>query len=200
MPCAATDVCPKSTGRCVGCRASCYARCSCRCISERCSGMLGHQSGIRQSGAPKWYRSEAPWGKWCRGMALCAGCRASCNARCCEHIRCTVLVHVCAVLFVLPCLILDGTHLQSEPELKSPGASRSTACIVLGLYEAYAVATRVSEGLISYALFLVPMYSASFTLKSWLSPSVHVHGHRVNHLVGSLGAWRLTCTWHVIGP
>ena len=67
---------------------------------------------------------------------------------------------------VLPSLILEGTHLQLEPELKSPGASRSTACIVLGLCEAVAVAMRVSEGLISYALFLVPMHSASFTLKS----------------------------------
>ena len=92
-------------------------------------------------------------------------------------------------------LNIRGIHLQLEPELKLPGASRSTVCIVLGLYEAVAAAMRAFEGLISYALFIVLMPSASFTMKLWPSPSVHVHWHRVDHLVGLLDAWRLTCTW-----
>ena len=63
-------------------------------------------------------------------------------------------------------LNIRGTHLQLEPELKSPGASRSTVCIVLGLYEAVAAAMRAFEGLISYAPFIVLMPWASFTMKS----------------------------------
>ena len=62
-------------------------------------------------------------------------------------------------------LNIRGTHLQLEPEFKSPGASCSTVCIVLGLYEAVAAAMRAFEGLISYALFIVLMPSASFTMK-----------------------------------
>ena len=62
-------------------------------------------------------------------------------------------------------LNIKGTHLQLEPELKSPGASRSTVCIVLGLCEAVAAAMRAFEGLILYALFIVLMPSASFTMK-----------------------------------
>ena len=61
---------------------------------------------------------------------------------------------------------IRGTHLQLEPELKLPGASRSPVCIVLGLYEAVAAAMRAFEGLMSYALFIVLMPSASFTMKS----------------------------------
>ena len=92
-------------------------------------------------------------------------------------------------------LNIRGTHLQLEPELESLGASRSTVCIVLGLYKAVAAAMRAFEGLMSYALFIVLMLPASFTMKLWPSPSVHVHWHRVDHLVGLLDAWRLTCTW-----
>ena len=83
-------------------------------------------------------------------------------------------------------LNIRGTHLRSE--LESSGVSRSTVHIVLGLYEAVAAAMRVFKGLISYALFIVLMHSALFTLKSLLPPSVHVHGHRVDHLVGLLDA------------
>ena len=55
--------------------------------------------------------------------------------------------------------------MQLEPELELLGASRSTVCIVLGLYEAVAATMRVFEGLISYALFIVLMPSASFTIR-----------------------------------
>ena len=63
-------------------------------------------------------------------------------------------------------LNIRGIHLQLEPELKLPGASRSSVCIVLGLYEAVVAAMLTFEGLISYALSMVLTPSASFTMKS----------------------------------
>ena len=62
-------------------------------------------------------------------------------------------------------LNIRSIHLQLEPELKLPGASRSTVCIVLGSYKAVAAAMRAFEGLILYALLAVLMPSTSFTIK-----------------------------------
>ena len=62
-------------------------------------------------------------------------------------------------------LNIRGIHLQLEPELKLLGASLSTVCIALGLYEAVAAAMRAFEGLILYAVLAVLMPSTSFTIK-----------------------------------
>ena len=116
-------------------------------------------------------------------------------------------------------LDIRGTHLQLEPELRSPGASRSTVCVVLGLYEAVAAAMRAFEGLISYALFIDLMSSASFTIRlqcmctgieltisyvSWTRGVSPARGYNWTLIRGytwsACDAWRLTCTWIYLDP
>ena len=165
MPGAATDACPESTGQCVGCLASCCARCCGRCISQRCLGMLGHQLGIRQAGTPKWFRSEAAWENGVQAWPRVSGAEphvmpGAVTEAHLWHCDSAYLSSSCVALLNI---IRHTSAIRARAE--SPGVFCSTACIVLGLYEAAAVAMRVSEGLISCALFLVPMHSTSFTLK-----------------------------------